>query len=76
MTVLDSPTRSGRRVPALDIAGTTWPLYKLEALALGFLVLAALFVLTGDAQSAVLGAAATTTLTWWIRLMHYGRSLP
>ncbi|MEE2033491.1 hypothetical protein [Rhodococcus chondri] len=76
MTALDSPTRPGPRVPGVDIAGTSWPLYKLEAMVLGFVVLAAVFVATGDTQSAVLVAATVTTVTWWIRLLHYRRSLP
>lgn len=73
MATLDLSNRTGSRVAGIDVAGTEWPLYKLEALAIGVLVLLALFVITGTAQVAVLGAAATATLTWWVRLVHYRR---
>ncbi|WP_420751457.1 hypothetical protein [Rhodococcus sp. O3] len=74
MTALDSPARRARRVAGVDLAGTEWPLYKLEALVAGFLVLFALFVITGSGQIAVLSAAAAATVTWWARLAHYSRS--
>ncbi|MEU5842744.1 hypothetical protein [Rhodococcus sp. NPDC047139] len=73
MTTLDSPSREVVREGHIDIAGTAWPLYKLEALLTGILALLALFVVTGTAQTAVLGAAAATTLVWWVRRIHYRR---
>lgn len=76
MTTLDLPTRRATRVAGVDIAGTEWPLYKLEALAVGFLILVALLVVTGIAQTAVLTAAAATTVTWWVRLAYYRRTSP
>lgn len=72
MTSLDTPARQARR--GIDLAGTEWPLYKLEALVAGFLVLLALFVITGSGQTAVLSAAAAATVTWWVRLAYYRRA--
>ncbi|MGC5164739.1 hypothetical protein ACLQ3J_18655 [Rhodococcus sp. DT1] len=74
MTTLESPTRDAARDSHIDIAGSAWPMYKLEALAVGFLVLVALLVLTGTAQTAVLTAAAATTLVWWVRRAYHRRS--
>jgi len=66
MSVLD--TRVHReRTDGVDIAGTIWPLYKLEALAAGLLTLLVVLVVTTNAQSAVLGTAAVTVVVWWIR---------
>lgn len=66
MSVLD--TRVPReRTDGVDIAGTIWPLYKLEALAMGVLTLLVVLVVTASAQSAVLGAAAVTVAVWWVR---------
>ena len=72
MTTLDTTDRP-RRTAGIDLAGTEWPLYKIEALVAGFLMLFALFVITGSAQTAVLSAAAAATVTWWIRLADYRR---
>ncbi|KZF01590.1 MULTISPECIES: hypothetical protein, partial [unclassified Rhodococcus (in: high G+C Gram-positive bacteria)] len=41
-----------------DVAGIAWPVYKLEALALGLLVFAATLVIAGSLQAAVLAGAA------------------
>ncbi|UYP17445.1 hypothetical protein OED52_12085 [Rhodococcus sp. Z13] len=72
MSVLDTRMRSVT-TDGVDIAGTIWPLYKLEALAVGFLTLLALLVITGTAQTAVLGAAAVTVVVWWARrIRRYG----
>lgn len=71
MTTMDSPTPTRRRPASVDVAGTAWPLYKLEALVAAVLVLLALFAITADAQTAVLTAAATATVVWWARLLHY-----
>ncbi|MBS9371711.1 hypothetical protein [Rhodococcus sp. B50] len=66
MSVLDTRV-SRERTDGVDIAGTIWPLYKLEALATGILTLLVVLVVTASAQSAVLGAAAVTVLVWWVR---------
>ena len=76
MTTLALQTRRTTDLAGVDIAGTEWPLYKLEALAVGVLLLVVLFVLTGTAQTAVLAAAAATTVTWWVRLAYYRRTSP
>ena len=74
MTTLDFPARRVRRVAGIDLAGTEWPLYKLEAVVVGFLVLLALFVITGSGQIAVLSAATAATVIWWVRLAYYRRT--
>ncbi|MEU8894222.1 hypothetical protein [Nocardia sp. NPDC048505] len=48
----------------VDIAGTAWPLYKLEALAAGVLVAVVLAVVTGAPQVAVLLGAALAVVRW------------
>jgi Flp pilus assembly protein TadB len=74
MVTLDTAASRARRVAGVDLAGTEWPLYKLEALAVGVLVLLALLVITASGQVAVLAAAAATTVTWWVRLAYYSRA--
>lgn len=54
----------GKVHPTIDIAGTAWPLYKLEALAAGLIVGVLLALLTGSLQIAVLTAAAVAALRW------------
>jgi hypothetical protein len=48
----------------VSIAGVPWPVYKLLALAIGFLVLVIVAVATGSASPAVLAAAVAGTLVW------------
>jgi hypothetical protein len=48
----------------VTIAGVPWPVYKLLALAIGFLVLVIVAVATGSAAPAVLAAAASGTVVW------------
>ncbi|MGX7725750.1 hypothetical protein [Rhodococcus sp. 5G237] len=66
MSVLDTRIRR-ERTDGVDIAGTIWPLYKLEALASGLLTLLVVLIVTTSTQSAVLGAAAVTVVVWWVR---------
>lgn len=49
----------------VDIAGTAWPVYKLEALAFGSIVFASALALVGSLQTAVLSGAAVAVATWW-----------
>ncbi|AII10066.1 MULTISPECIES: hypothetical protein [Rhodococcus] len=51
----------------VDIAGTPWPLYKLEALAVALLVFVTILVVTQTLQAAVLTAAAVAVVVWWAR---------
>lgn len=55
----DSP--AGTR--GVDVAGTVWPLFKLEALAVAVVVLLTLLIVS-TLQVAVLGGAAAGTLVW------------
>ncbi|MGW0181052.1 hypothetical protein [Nocardia sp. NPDC003345] len=50
--------------PGIDIAGTRWPLYKLEALGVGLLVFLIPAVILGSAQAGVLLGAAVGALLW------------
>ncbi|MGW4356274.1 hypothetical protein ACWELJ_29720 [Nocardia sp. NPDC004582] len=56
--------RVASRVAAVDIAGTAWPVFKLEALFAGVVVAVTLALITGSAQAAVLGAAVIAALRW------------
>jgi hypothetical protein len=51
-------------VRKVDIAGSQWPVYKIEALAVGVLAGLVLVLVTGSLQVAVLAAAALATLRW------------
>lgn len=77
MTAADfatAPRRGARsRGASVDLAGTEWPLYKLEALAAGLLVFVALLVIAQALQPAVLVAAAATVVVWWARRLHWAR---
>jgi hypothetical protein len=48
----------------VSIAGVPWPVYKLLALAVGFIVLVIVAVATTSAAPAVLAAAAAGTAVW------------
>ncbi|MET4614441.1 Flp pilus assembly protein TadB [Rhodococcus sp. PvR044] len=75
MTTADfatTPHRSARgRGTSVNLAGTEWPLYKLEALAVGLLVFVALLAITQTMQPAVLVAAAATVAVWWARRLYW-----
>ncbi|MGW4480700.1 hypothetical protein [Rhodococcus triatomae] len=64
-------THSTRPTGTIDIAGTSWPLYKLEALAVGLLVFLAVLVVTGALQPAALTAAGATVVVWWVRRLQW-----
>lgn len=48
------------------IAGVPWPVYKLVALAVGFLVLLVVGVATMSAAPAVLSGAGAATVVWLV----------
>ncbi|MFC9999224.1 hypothetical protein [Nocardia sp. NPDC127526] len=61
------PTQAKRaraRAATVDIAGTAWPVYKLEALAAGLVTALLLALITGSVQTAVLAAATVAALRW------------
>ncbi|MFE4502418.1 hypothetical protein ACFRFQ_21415 [Rhodococcus sp. NPDC056743] len=76
MTTAGFDTRASRRATdnSVDIAGTLWPLYKLEALVIGLIVFVAILAITTSMQPAVLTAAAAAVVTWWVRRNYYSRS--
>ena len=48
----------------VSIAGVAWPVYKLLALGIGFVVLVIVAVATSSAAPSVLAAAAAGTVVW------------
>ena len=48
----------------MPVAGVPWPVYKLAALAAGFLVVLIVGALTTSTGPAVLSGAATGTVVW------------
>ncbi len=65
------PHRSAAAAGTVDIAGTAWPLYKLEALGAGLLVFLTVLTVTQTLQPAVLAAAAATVVVWWARRLQH-----
>ncbi|MBF6351741.1 MULTISPECIES: hypothetical protein [Nocardia] len=61
-----APVRAGAEV---DIAGTRWPVYKLEALGAGLLAVLVVALVLGSLQAGVLFGAAVGagrwTSGWW-----------
>ncbi|MGH3553579.1 MAG: hypothetical protein ACRDT5_13480 [Mycobacterium sp.] len=53
-----------RAAAEITVAGVPWPLYKLVALAVGFMVLIVVAAATASAAAAVLAAAGTATAVW------------
>ncbi|MFD4357370.1 hypothetical protein ACFWPX_32825 [Nocardia sp. NPDC058518] len=62
MAVLTSSAASA----TVDIAGSAWPVYKLEALVAALVVGALLLLIVGSPQVAVLAAAAVAALRWTV----------
>ncbi|WP_067829357.1 hypothetical protein [Nocardia inohanensis] len=58
--------RPRSRAATVDIAGTPWPVYKLEALAAGLVAALTLALITGSPQIAVLAAATIAAARWLI----------
>ncbi|MBB5917912.1 hypothetical protein BJY24_006824 [Nocardia transvalensis] len=75
MAVVD-PTSAPAIAPGrtIDIAGTPWPVYKLEALALGAIVCLVLAVVTGSLQVAVLAGASLSALRWAVGAVRAART--
>lgn len=63
--VRSAPARRRPTAQSVDIAGTAWPVYKVEALAFGIMVFLGALALTSSLQVAVLTSAASTVVTWW-----------
>ncbi|MFC8044945.1 hypothetical protein [Nocardia sp. NPDC057353] len=57
----DSPLAEA---PTVALAGVPWPLFKLEALALGLVALLVLLLVTGSPAVAVLGGAGLAAARW------------
>lgn len=68
MTTAALPRRApGRPSVTVDLAGTAWPLYKLEALAAGLVAFLLVLIVTQVLQTAVLTAAGVAVVVWWAR---------
>ena len=50
----------------VDIAGTAWPVYKLEAIAAGLAVFLVAMLIVGSMQVAVVGASALAAGVWLV----------
>lgn len=61
MAVVHPPARGA----TIDIAGSAWPVYKLDAVVVGLVACLLLALITGSLQLAVLAAAALGT-AWWV----------
>ncbi|MFE6864336.1 hypothetical protein [Nocardia sp. NPDC057668] len=57
-------TRTRVHGATVGIAGSAWPVFKLEALGLGLAVALLLLLITGAAQTAVLAGATVAALRW------------
>ncbi|MGY1899026.1 hypothetical protein [Nocardia gipuzkoensis] len=72
MAVVHPPARSA----TIDIAGSAWPVYKLDALFVGLAAFLVLALITGSLQIAVLVAAALSAARWLIGLASVRRDEP
>ncbi|WP_063062513.1 hypothetical protein [Nocardia sienata] len=61
---LTAPRAAVRGPAVVDIAGSRWPVYKLEALIVGSLVFLVVAVVLGSVQAGVLLGAAVGALLW------------
>lgn len=64
MAVVHPTQVTAPRIGSIDIAGTAWPVYKLEALGAGVVVLLLLALITGSPQIAVLAGASVAAVRW------------
>ncbi|KAA8884086.1 hypothetical protein F3087_36155 [Nocardia colli] len=62
------------RSATIEIAGSAWPLYKLEALAAALVICLILALITGSPQVAVLIAAAVGAARWLVGVAVARRS--
>lgn len=76
MTHAETTIGTRTRLRTVGIAGTPWPVYKLEALAVGVLVFLGALALTNSLQIAVLGSAGATVVAWWSLRLAEAVSLP
>ncbi|MFG3619770.1 hypothetical protein [Nocardia sp. NPDC047654] len=63
---------SSARGTTIDIAGSAWPTYKLDALVVGLVTCLVLVLITGSPQIAVLAAAALAAARWLIGMALAG----
>ncbi|QBJ94832.1 hypothetical protein ERC79_01765 [Rhodococcus sp. ABRD24] len=58
---------AGSHAATVDIAGTAWPLHKLEAVAAWLGTFLLVLTVTQVLQIAVLTAAVVAVVVWWVR---------
>ncbi|MFE7742110.1 hypothetical protein [Nocardia sp. NPDC057455] len=63
---------SSARGTTIDIAGSAWPAYKLDALIVGLATCLVLVLITGSPQIAVLAAAALAAARWLVGMALAG----
>ncbi|MGA6207678.1 hypothetical protein [Nocardia testacea] len=61
---LTAPRAAVRGAAVVDIAGSRWPVYKLEALVVGLLAFLVPAVVLGSTQTGVLLGAAVGAVLW------------
>ncbi|WP_083710266.1 hypothetical protein [Williamsia sterculiae] len=54
-------------LPTVLIAGVAWPLYKVQALMVAAVLLAAVGVGTGSAELTAWVVTAGTVMVWWVQ---------
>ncbi|WP_054812261.1 hypothetical protein [Nocardia arizonensis] len=59
---------------SVDIAGTAWPVYKLEAVAVGLILCLVLGMITASAQFGVLAGASLAAIRWALGAMAAHRT--
>ena len=64
-TVTQPATRIRHAVPAAEVFGVSWPLYKLHALAVAGLVLVVVLAAGGSGATAMWTSASALLLVWW-----------
>ncbi|MRH90040.1 hypothetical protein GFY24_21795 [Nocardia sp. SYP-A9097] len=73
------PTQMRRpraRLATVNIAGTAWPVFKLEALAAGLVIALILLLVTASAQTAVLAGATVMAVRWVLALVRHAARSP
>lgn len=58
-------TRETGRAATVEVAGISWPTYKLHALLLAVVVAIGVLVLSGSGQIAMWASAITMLTVWW-----------
>ena len=75
-TVTGGYERTRVRPATVDVAGVSWPAFKLHAVIIAVVVAIGALVLSGSGQVAMWASAATLLTVWWgerLWLARHGR---